>query len=301
MGVGCPFPLQETFPTQELNPHLLYHLHWQADSLLPSHQESPSRKEENIKLVYAECQSTPLIWNSSLIGHLKPYGMPWSTTVWDICNIHLYVTSELHSLSWGKGMTVEAGGSLNFFSGCQRNSYSLLAGTAFQSKNFCHSALYLFSSLSNLNSINIWVFLITTENSYADLLFKNFNWRVIALQYLSWFLPYNNVNQLSPTYVPSLLTSHPSRFSQYCIEIPVLYSNFPLAICFTYGNVYVLLLRFQFVPPSLTPSALESDLFLNSLSNILKSLSAILWESLVWEMFCSPRSPTAVPNPPLQS
>ena len=93
-------------------------------------------------------------------------------------------------------MTVEAGGSLNFFSGCQRNSYYLLAGTAFQSENFCHSALYLFSSLSNLNSINIWVFLITTEDSYADLLFKNFNWRVIALQYLSWFLPYNNVNQL---------------------------------------------------------------------------------------------------------
>ena len=30
-GVGCQAPLQEIFPTQVLNPHLL---HWQADSLL---------------------------------------------------------------------------------------------------------------------------------------------------------------------------------------------------------------------------------------------------------------------------
>ena len=97
-GVGCHFPLQETFPTQGLNPHLLHHLHWQADSLPPSHQESPPRKEGNIKLVYAECRSTPRIWKSNLIGHLKAYGMPWWTTVWDICNIHLCVTSELHSL-----------------------------------------------------------------------------------------------------------------------------------------------------------------------------------------------------------
>ena len=93
-------------------------------------------------------------------------------------------------------MTVQAGRSLNFFSGSQRNSYSFLAGTGLQSENFCHSPLYLFSSLSNLNSINIWVFFITTENSYADLLVKNFNWRVIALQYLRWLLPYQSVNKL---------------------------------------------------------------------------------------------------------
>ena len=35
---GCHFHLQGTFPTQGLNPHPL---HWQADSLLQSHQESP--------------------------------------------------------------------------------------------------------------------------------------------------------------------------------------------------------------------------------------------------------------------
>ena len=32
-GMGCHFLLQEIFPSQGSNPHLLYLLHWQADSL----------------------------------------------------------------------------------------------------------------------------------------------------------------------------------------------------------------------------------------------------------------------------
>ena len=32
-GVGCHFLLQGIFPTQELNPHLLHLLRWQADAL----------------------------------------------------------------------------------------------------------------------------------------------------------------------------------------------------------------------------------------------------------------------------
>ena len=32
-GVGCPGLLQETFPTEGLNPHLLHLLHWQSGSL----------------------------------------------------------------------------------------------------------------------------------------------------------------------------------------------------------------------------------------------------------------------------
>ena len=39
-GVGSHFLLQEIFPTQGLNPHLL---HWQVDSLPLSHQESLSK------------------------------------------------------------------------------------------------------------------------------------------------------------------------------------------------------------------------------------------------------------------
>ena len=37
-GVGCHFLLQGIFPTRGANPRLL---HWQADALLLSYQESP--------------------------------------------------------------------------------------------------------------------------------------------------------------------------------------------------------------------------------------------------------------------
>ena len=38
--------------------------------------------------------------------------------------------------------------------------------------------------------------------------------------------------------------------AEHRIELPVLYSNFSLAICFTFGNVYVSMLLSQFVSPS---------------------------------------------------
>ena len=40
-AVGCHFLLQGIFPTQGSNPHLLWLLHWQADSLPQSHLGSP--------------------------------------------------------------------------------------------------------------------------------------------------------------------------------------------------------------------------------------------------------------------
>ena len=62
---------------------------------------------------------------------------------------------------------------------------------------------------------------------------------------LHWFLPYNNMNWLKYTYAPSLSKLLPSPHPiqplwvsrEQLVELPVLYSNFPLAICFTYGNV----------------------------------------------------------------
>ena len=77
---------------------------------------------------------------------------------------------------------------------------------------------------------------------------------------LSWSLPYIKWISYRCTYVPSLLTSllpptpsHPSRLSQRTwFELPTSYSKFPLAICFTYGNVYVFMLLSQFI--SLSPS-----------------------------------------------
>ena len=40
-GVGCHFLLQEIFPTQGSNPHLLCLLHWQADSFSPAPPVKP--------------------------------------------------------------------------------------------------------------------------------------------------------------------------------------------------------------------------------------------------------------------
>ena len=38
--------------------------------------------------------------------------------------------------------------------------------------------------------------------------------------------------------------------TEYCVELPVLYSAFPLAIYFTCGSIYVSMLLSQLVPPS---------------------------------------------------
>ena len=47
--------------------------------------------------------------------------------------------------------------------------------------------------------------------------------------------------------------SHPSRLSQSTVLNSLLYNNFPLVICFTYGKVYVSVLLSQFGPPSPYP------------------------------------------------
>ena len=44
-GVGCHFLLQGIFLTQGSNPCLLCLLHWQADSLLLHHVETPKNHE----------------------------------------------------------------------------------------------------------------------------------------------------------------------------------------------------------------------------------------------------------------
>ena len=64
-------------------------------------------------------------------------------------------------------------------------------------------------------------------------------------------------SQPSPLYL--------SRFMEHWIELTVLYSNFPLAIYFTYGNMYVSTLLSQVVP--LSPSlAVSTSLFSMSAS-----------------------------------
>ena len=71
---------------------------------------------------------------------------------------------------------------------------------------------------------------------------------------------YNNVNQpqvciyplaLEPTSIPP-----PKVITEHQAELPVLYSSFPLAICFKHGNIQMSALLSQFIPlPPPTPRA----------------------------------------------
>ena len=83
--------------------------------------------------------------------------------------------------------------------------------------------------------------------------FLNFNWRIIALQCCADFCHTTRWINHKYTYVPSLLNLTPTPYIEHQIEHPVLHSNFPLAIYFTYGNVYVSVLLSQFILPSPSP------------------------------------------------
>ena len=88
-----------------------------------------------------------------------------------------------------------------------------------------------------------------------------FNWRIIALQYCVGFChPWTWINHRY-TYIPTLLnlpiTSHPIPplyvVMEHRFEHSASYRKFSLAICFTYGNVYVSILLSQLSPPLLSP------------------------------------------------
>ena len=77
---------------------------------------------------------------------------------------------------------------------------------------------------------------------------------------LYWFLPYIKKNQsqgyiCSPTLEPSShLPPPPPPCSLSQVELPVLYSKFPLAMYFTHGNVFISVLLSQFSPPFSCPA-----------------------------------------------
>ena len=59
-----------------------------------------------------------------------------------------------------------------------------------------------------------------------------------------------------PLESPSYSTPIPRLqiITEHWAELPVLYSSFPLAVHFTCGSVYMLMLLCQFVPPPLSPA-----------------------------------------------
>ena len=76
-----------------------------------------------------------------------------------------------------------------------------------------------------------------------------FNWKIIALHYCVGFCRTTMWLIRKDTYVPSLLSSHPSRLSQRTRLDPCTSSSFPLAICFAYGSADMSTPLSQLIPP----------------------------------------------------
>ena len=101
-----------------------------------------------------------------------------------------------------------------------------------------------------LGSIHLFIFLTT-------LLEYN------CFTVLCYFLLYNKVNQLYAyvySHMPSLLRLPPSLLipplqvvTKHRADLPVLCSCFPLAICFTFGSVYMSMLLSHFIPAYPSP------------------------------------------------
>ena len=118
----------------------------------------------------------------------------------------------------------------------------------------------------------------TLKGHHPLWIFKNlfiFNWRIIALQYRDGFCHTSTWISCRHAYVSSLLSlpspPHPSRLSQSTsFGIAASHSKFPLAIYFTYGNVYVSMLLSQLVPPSLSPFGFLTQNWISERLNLLE-------------------------------
>ena len=82
-GVNCLFLLQGIFPTQGSNPHLLYPLHWQADSFTT---EPPGKPSIDNMFLY------PQLIEGLMINH-KKVACNWLTIYKNVQYSYLYFCS----------------------------------------------------------------------------------------------------------------------------------------------------------------------------------------------------------------
>ena len=110
---------------------------------------------------------------------------------------------------------------------------------------------------------------------WCCLLFFNFNWRLITLQYCSVFchtLAWISHGYTSWTAIPPPFPAHPSGSSQCTIpEHPVSCIKPWLAICFTSDYIHVSMLFSQIIPPSPCPTE-SKRLFFTSVSLLLSHI-----------------------------
>ena len=122
------------------------------------------------------------------------------------------------------------------------------------------SSMILTFNFSRLLLFSCQVVYAFPFSSHTDIFLKIiFNLRIIVLQYCIGFFHTtawisHKYIYVPPTWTSSSILSHPSGLSEYRVELPVLHSSFPLAICFTYCTAYVSVLLSQCVLSSPSPT-----------------------------------------------
>ena len=112
----------------------------------------------------------------------------------------------------------------------------------------------------------------TGEGSHALLqgifLTQESNRGLLYCRWILYQLSYQGSSAIWNAYILShldlsLMSLSPSRFiTEHQAELPVLYSNFPLAVYFIPGSVYMSRLISQFIPPSPSPHPMSTYPFL---------------------------------------
>ena len=93
-GVGCHGLLQGIFPTQGWNPHLLYLLHRQTDSLPPELLGKPIKS--HCHGVYSDIESAKETYYAN-DGYLRNNSLQMKIWIYNLCIcIHIYVFMCIH-------------------------------------------------------------------------------------------------------------------------------------------------------------------------------------------------------------